>query len=209
MRESRFPAECRRFLQTLDAAASAADSNPAHAAACASCAARLRAARANAAALRAMPAPPVPAELASAEFLAGIYQRASEDAESRLGTVLGAGLTPVEAPADVIWQRSEDRPEIAASLRSLPPVRTPGWLWSRIRGDVAPTEVPARWTGGLRVAAGLVAAALLVSAALIIHNADGATQNDGTASPTTIVWNDSSGALEPSLSLDSFFEAGG
>ena len=144
--ESRFPAECRRFLTRLDEWVSS-EATDAHLVDCASCTERLAAARRTAKALEAVSRPEIPAEVSSPEFLNEIYARANDQLESSMASELRRVLSPVSAPADVSWIEEDLRPEIQAPLQqALRQTRSPGWMWKRIRSATAPAEPATRST---------------------------------------------------------------
>jgi hypothetical protein len=160
------PRECREFLGRLGEAIDGG-ADP-HAAGCGWCAARLRAAREQARVLRALAAPPTPAALSTPAFLAAVHARANEAAEQRLRAVLGAGITPLPAPA-ADWDQPLATPELAAQLRNgLRSGPAPGWLWARIRTDVGNWRRGRRRVSRLRFA--VAAAAVVIGGLLVFKN---------------------------------------
>lgn len=86
--------------------------------------------------LRRMGRPDIPDELASPEFLAGIYARSSRAAEAEVRPVLEAALRPSKAPEELDWADALVEEELPSLAGSLTPVAAPGWLWGRVRADV-------------------------------------------------------------------------
>lgn len=142
----------------------------------------VRRANRNAGCLAALPRPASPAVLASLEllaspeFLAGIYERASATSRARVEELAGplaSAFTPLQAPRDVDWaaavlERYDPESlggEFAAELAVARPA-TPGWLWLRIRGEVRASQGARRVRSLQRVAAILVVGLALGAAAI-------------------------------------------
>lgn len=136
----------------------------------------VRRANRNAGCLAALPRPTSPAALAAPEFLAGIYERASESSRARVEELAGpmaSALAPLQAPRDVDWaaavlERYDTEAlgaEFAAEFAVTRPA-TPGWLWLRIRGEVRSSRAAHRVRSLQRVAAILVVGVALGAAAI-------------------------------------------
>jgi hypothetical protein len=81
--------------------------------------------------------PSIPPELAEEAFLHGVYERASQGAETELGPLLAASLTPTEAPEDACWLEVHEPADMSVRVQEvLPGSAAPGWLWNRIRQDL-------------------------------------------------------------------------
>ena len=136
-----------------------------------------------------------PEELSSPEFFAGILDRAARGAEDRVSAALTEGITPVRLPqkleaavlGDGPAEGSEghwsdrlvvEEPAQAGMLRTLKPLTTPGWLWSRIRSDVraireerlSERRLANRFSRQAKFAQVTAAAALITVSALLYTN---------------------------------------
>lgn len=139
---------------------------------------------------------PAPAALRRRDFLQACHEDAVDAAADRLrhtplGDALAEGLAPRTAPRDADWA-SVALEELEASHgpaaervtfgeRS----RTPGWLWSRIRGDVRGRVVALRRRRSVRRLA-LATAALLVSVLVYTTVADVRWLHGGSTEPTIV-----------------------
>ncbi|MCA8958832.1 MAG: hypothetical protein KDC87_22330, partial [Planctomycetes bacterium] len=115
--------------------------------------------------LRAMPAPVVPLDLHRPAFLEGVYARATDVLATDLGPLLCEGLPRVTAPDLPEGGLCIEEPAgVVRAVESLMPgAPAPGWLWARIRDDLA-TAAPARTRLRRTRAVGLVAAAAVLLA---------------------------------------------
>lgn len=87
--------------------------------------------------LSALGPPSIPLELTHDNFLQSVYERAAEDAETELGPLLTASLTPTPAPEDASWLEVHEPVDMSDRVQeALPGSPAPGWLWNRIREDL-------------------------------------------------------------------------
>jgi len=181
--------DCRAFARDIErhVAARRAGRVAPHADVCADCARRLRLAAGFASALRVQPA--VPDELRAPDFLERIHERVLDGFESG---PLGNGLrTALRAPlpgSEPEWPLQTTSPVLAVAMQpstglpSTGQLRTPGWLWARVRFGMRRLA-----TGSVRQAQrrAALAAAAIVLAALLGWKLG---RTDGTSSDVQIVF---------------------
>jgi len=214
MPEPTFPSECRKFALRLDE--SLAGGVPEHASQCAPCRRLWYAARRNARLLRACGRSEALGDsdprVISTE-LDAIYRRvADEVAGGPTGKLLGAALTPLEAPGDVVWREPVAAPAVARSLRRLPSRRAPGWIWSRVRAEIHPLPATPRWSAvsrsAVRRGALGLAAAVVLSAVILFRPSGFGSGNTGTSAPSPIVWLESSQPFDAAQSFQALTAVG-
>lgn len=136
--------------------------------------------------------------------LEDVLERADRATPAAVVDALQRTLQPVKAPDDVVWREPSSQQEALgrALARLLPPRRSPGWMWRRIRSGLEPRRVPRRHTAA-RLA--VLVAGLLATTLLVLHNGGATPAPQGTNSSPEIVWQEVSRPLDPSLSLYSIF----